>query len=176
MRSDWSAPALVCAAALVLLGSACVSPAPKAEAMTAIGVVAPNKHAGAVDVAVAGGGGLVFRISDAAFEEAVEASLLSSRVFSGVVELDDATYRLQAILGDTRQPAAGTSFTVEMHVLWTLWRADEPSPVWQSLVKSSDRRGVGDAFNAQNRLRLATEMAARANITEAIQQISAASF
>ena len=71
------------------------------------------------------------------------------------------------LLGDERTPVAGTTFSVDMHVLWSVSRIDTQETVWQQLVASEATATVGDAFNAQNRARVATERAARQNIERA---------
>jgi hypothetical protein len=161
--------------AALAVATGCV--APRYETMTPAGVVVEKKHAGDVKLDVVGGGGPSFRISDEDFGRAVRDALTASQVFTGgVVDREDAAYRLQAILGDLKQPSAGSNFTAEMHVLWTLWRGGDPVPVWQSLVRSSDTRGMSDALVATMRLQMATDMAARENIAQAIRQLSAANF
>lgn len=161
-------------AVALLLATGCASVTPKAEIMTALGVPPAHRYEHTLAVEVEGGGELPHRIHSDSFEQALVASLVDAEVFSNVVQPDRGDYRLQVILGDLKQPAAGANFSVEMTTLWTLWRGSESLPLWQSLVVSQDTRGVSDAFNAQNRLRLATEMAARANISEGIRLLSAA--
>jgi hypothetical protein len=70
------------------------------------------------------------------------------------------------------QPSFGLSFTVKLEAGWSLKRADG-SVVWQESIKSEHTSTPGDAFAAVERLRLATEGAAKENIAQGLSKISA---
>jgi hypothetical protein len=147
------------------LATAC-SAIPKAEAMRARELRAASTHPATVGVRVSGGQEFEFRISDAAFEEALRDSLLESGVFSGVVALGDADYRLDVVLGDGRGLEGR-----ELTVLWSLSRVATRETVWQELVTSEGR---SHHFVGVVRGRRSLELAARENIRRGIERLSRA--
>ena len=165
---------LLAALALGSLAVTACSTTPSAKRMRARELGLAHAHPASVGLHVEGGGGLDSRISNEAFEEAVRASLAEAGVFSDVVRIDQADFRLDAILGDCRQPAGGFDMTVEMTVLWSLSTAEPARIVWQALVESQHTATVGDAFAGVVRMREATEGAARKNIEEALRRLAAA--
>ena len=70
------------------------------------------------------------------------------------------------------QPSFGLSFTVKLEAGWTLKRASNAQSVWQESIKSEFTATTSDAFAAVTRLRLATEGAARNNISAGLARIS----
>jgi hypothetical protein len=112
------------------------------------------------------------QISDAEFKHALMESLNKSQIFSSVAEGKNGNYFLSVILFPLEQPAMGFSMTVKMEVGWTLVRASDGAKVWQESIKSEYTAGVGDAFAAVKRLRLATEGAAKRNISQALAKLS----
>jgi len=158
-------------ALLALLTSAC-STTPMAENMQVNDYRAASQYPETLGLKVEGGWKLPGQISNEEFAKAVEASLVSSRVFSGLVEIERAVYRLDVVVGDLRQPPGGFNMTTEMTVLWSLSRVDSRETVWQQLVTSSHTATVGDAFAGVVRLRKSAEGAARENIREALDRIA----
>jgi len=63
--------------------------------------------------------------------------------------------------------------TVKMEVSYTLTDTKSGKTVWSKNVASEHTAKMGDAFAGVTRLRLANEGAAKANIQEAITEISA---
>lgn len=157
-----------------LLALAACSMVPSGPAMTFHTHEPVRGHDASAGLGVEGGGGLKYRISNAAFEEAVTTSLVEAHLFSRLVRIADADYRLDAILGDCRQPAGGANMTTVMTVLWSLSRVASGETVWQALIESEYTATIGDAFAGAVRMRKATEGAARKNIEEAIRRIAAA--
>jgi len=112
------------------------------------------------------------QISDVEFKQALVDALNKSQIFSGVVEGNAGDYWLTVMLFSLEQPVIGFSFTVKMETGWTLKRAADGVVVWQESIKSEYTATTGDAFAAVTRLRLATEGAARNNISQGLSKIS----
>jgi len=66
-------------------------------------------------------------------------------------------------------------FTVKMEAAWSLKKADG-TVVMQESIKSEGTATMGDAFVGAERLRLANEAAARANIAAALDKIGKLNF
>jgi hypothetical protein len=155
----------------VLLASACSS-VPSARNMQVTDYLAPSTHEGSVGLQVDGGWELTGQITNPEFAKAVESSLVASKVFTRLVQLQDAVYRLDVVVDDLRQPPGGFNMTTEMTVLWSLSRVDTQETVWQALVASRHTADVGEAFAGAVRLRKATEGAARDNIRQALELLA----
>lgn len=160
-------------ALLALLTSAC-STTPMAENMQVVDYRAATPYTGTLGLKVDGGWTMQGQITHEAFAKAVETSLVSSKVFSGLVEIESAVYRLDVVLGDLRQPPGGFNMTTEMTVLWSLSRVDSGQTIWQQLVRSSHTATVGEAFAAVVRIRKSAEGAARKNIRQALDLLAQA--
>lgn len=161
---------------LTTLLTGCASPTTR-EGMTPGDLVAAKKHPHTVSVAVTGGQETnplwKTQVSDTEFAEALSAAITRSKVFSAVVQGKGGKYQLDVVLVSMTQPSFGTSFTVSMEAGWSLRRSDSGAAVWQASVKSKHTATVGDAFVGVERLRLATEGAAKNNIKQGLEQISA---
>jgi hypothetical protein len=120
---------------------------------------------------VEGGGPAEWHVHDDAFSEAVLDSLVASRAFTAIVERDGADYRLDAVLGDLRQPVGGLNEPTMMTVLWSLSRVDTRETVWQQLVRST---GTSVNFVGAWRIRNAAEEAAQNNIRQALRLLAEA--
>ena len=81
-------------------------------------------------------------------------------------------YVLTVVIISVDQPSMGFSFTVKMEAGWTLKRAAGGAPVWQESIRSQHTAGATDASAGVERLRLATEGAARNNIAQGLSSIS----
>lgn len=112
------------------------------------------------------------QISDVEFKQALLDAMNKSRIFSGVVEGNAGDYLLTVTLFSLEQPVIGFSFTVKMEAGWTLKRVADGAVVWQESIKSAHTATTGDAFAGVARLRLATEGAARNNISQGLSKIS----
>ena len=112
------------------------------------------------------------QISDVEFKQALLDAINKSKLFSGVVEGNAGDYSLTVTLFNLEQPLLGFSFTVKMEAGWTLKRISDGVVVWQKSIKSEHTATVGDAFAAVTRLRLATEGAAKNNISQGLSEIS----
>lgn len=112
------------------------------------------------------------QVSDAEFKQALLDAINKSKIFSGVVEGNAGDYSLTVILFNLEQPLFGFSFTVKMEAGWTLKRISDGVVIWQESIKSEHTATAGDAFAAVTRLRLATEGAAKSNISQGLSKIS----
>jgi hypothetical protein len=147
------------------------------EGMVPPTVTAVKKHPHTVAVDVTGGQETDAmgkpQISNEAFAQALEQAISQSQVFSRVVKGGSGqNYRLSVVLVGLDQPSFGFSFTVKMEAGWTLKRADNGATVWQESVRSEYTAGAGDAFAGVVRLRMATEGAAKDNISQGLAKIS----
>lgn len=115
---------------------------------------------------MSGGQDFQFRISDAQFEQALRDSLVDSGVFSAVVEIDAADYRLDVVLGDDRGIEGR-----EINVLWSVSRVATRETVWQELVTS---KGKSFHFVGVVRVRRSIEMAAKENIRLGVEKLASA--
>lgn len=163
----------LCTVAALLGG--CATPATY-EGMVPAKFETAKRHAQTVSVAVTGGKETdsvgTPQISDAAFRDALIASIKSSQVFSGVIEGKGGSYLLTVSLFSMDQPIFGFDLTVTLEAGWTLQRASGGAPVWQESIKSVHTATMGDSFAAVTRLRLATEGAAKKNIERGLAKIS----
>lgn len=142
---------------------------PRAKAMVARDLELSRTHPASLLVHVEGGGTAQWMVHDEHFQQALVTSLVEARAFSGVVEIGQGEYRLDAVLGDLRQPIGSVNGTTVMTVLWSLSRIDTREVVWQKLVES---QGISHNFVAVWRLRGGAEYAARDNIQQALQLLA----
>jgi hypothetical protein len=62
--------------------------------------------------------------------------------------------------------------TVTLTSHWQLTKQGDPRPFWQSFVSTKYTAKAGDAFVGVERLRMANEGAARANIKDGLEELS----
>jgi hypothetical protein len=126
-----------------------------------------NKHLQTVRVTVTGGQESVPvgrpQITDAAFAQALIASIAKSRTFSNVIEDQSPTedYRLTVTLFTLDKRVFGQAVTLEAG--WTLRRGATDAIVWREAIVSQ---------SAEGNFQKATEAAARNNIAEGLAKIS----
>ena len=165
----------LCATAAVIAGCATAS---KPEAMVPTTTIA-GQHAKTTSVVVAGGSETSAmgksQISNEAFQQAIAMSIEKNKTFSSVVKGAGGDYQLAVTVIAMDQPSFGLSFTVKMEAAWSLKKADG-TVVLQESIKSEGTAGVGDAFAGVERLRLANEYAARANIAAGLEKIGKLNF
>ena len=167
--------AALCATAAVIAGCATAS---KPEAMVPTTAIA-GQHAKTTSVVVAGGSDTSAmgksQISNEAFQQAIAMSIEKNKTFSSVVKGAGGDYQLAVTVVSMDQPSFGLSFTVKMEAAWSLKKADG-TVVLQESIKSEGTAGVSDAFAGVERLRLANEYAARANIAAGLEKIGKLNF
>ena len=164
----------VCACVVLLAG--CATPASK-EAMVPPTVTVAKKHPQSVSVEVTGGQQTdamgKSQISNEDFAQALEQAITQSQTFASVMKgAGGQNYRLSVVIVSLDQPSFGLTFNVKMEAGWTLKRADTGATVWQESIRSESTAGPSDAFAAVARLRMATEGAARNNISQGLSKIS----
>lgn len=105
MRSIGCAASLI---AIAALSSAC-STVPTADSMKVDDYVSAATHEETLALFVEGGWELPGQVSKLEFARAVEMSLVSSKVFSRLVQIESAVYRLDVVVDDVRQPPGGST-------------------------------------------------------------------
>lgn len=167
--------ALLAVSGFVVLMSGCATPATY-QGMIPATFETAAKHPHSVSVNVSGGQETnpmwKSQVSDVTFSQALVESITKSQVFTRVIEGTGGDYLLTVVLVSMEQPSFGASFTVKMEAGWSLKRATTGAVVWQESVRSSHTATVGDAFVGVERLRLATEGAAKNNIKQGLGKIS----
>lgn len=167
---------LVLAATGLFFGG-CASPA-QSNSMVAPGMGSVTKHAEAVSINVTGGSPTTAtsasQISNEDFASALSESIRQSGLFSKIVPTGQADdYHLDVAIVRLQQPMMGFSMTATIETNWSLVKQSDRTVVWRKAITSSHTAKTGEAFAGVKRLRLATEGAARANIKDAITQLSA---
>jgi len=154
---------------------ACAKPTRVAE-MTPAEIPITTQHPHSLSTSVTGGEDTsplgASKISDESFKSALEAAVLQSKVFSDVISLDGADYKLEVVITNHGFPLAGFDMSVTLTTHWTLTSRDQAEPVWQGFVSSKYTARTSDHFYGVARLRMANEGAARENIKKGIQRLS----
>lgn len=160
--------------ALTFLLAGCASGA-KPEAMVAEKVAVAHPSNNDVSVVVSGGKATssvgASQISDDAFAQALRDSITKSGLFKAVTA-SGGRYKLTAFIGKVDQPMMGFSMTVKMEVSYTLADTESNKAVWSKNISSEYTAKVSDAFAGVERLRLANEGAAKANIQQAVTEMA----
>jgi len=158
--------------ASVLTGCATAA---KPDAMVAEPVAISHTSSSEVSVVVSGGKTTssmgASQVSDEAFAQALSESIAKSGLFKGVAA-SGARYKLTAFIGKVDQPMMGFSMTVKMEVSYTLIDTQSGKTVWSTNEASEHTAKASAAFAGVERLRLANEGAAKANIQQAITEIA----
>lgn len=164
--------------AVAALTTGCAT-ASRPDDMVATPSTIVHRNSSSVSVAVTGGKETnplwTSQISNDAFGQALRDSIQKSGLFGNVTD-GGANYKLNAFLGKVDQPMFGLSLTVKMEVSYTLVDTRSGRTVWQKDVASQYTAHPSEAFAAVKRLRLANEGAARANIQQALADMSALSL
>jgi hypothetical protein len=159
--------------AFVLGGCATAS---KPTAMVAPVPADPTPQPESFSVVVTGGSETssmgASKISNADFAEAIKTSVLQASVFASHAPTDQAAYNLNVQIVRLDQPMFGASFTVDLETTWRLTNRSTQTVVWEKAILSSFTATMGDSLSGVTRLRLANEGAARANIQDALTQLS----
>ena len=165
---------LAVAVVLILAVSGCATGA-KPDAMVADKVVIAHASGSDVTVAVSGGKDTskmgASQVSDDAFAQALRDSIAKSGLFKAVAD-SGGRYKLNAFIGKVDQPMMGFSMTVKMEVSYTLVDTSSGKTVWAKNVASEHTAKAGEAFAGVERLRLANQGAAKANIEQALADMS----
>lgn len=166
---------LIATLGVVLALGGCASPAGTKE-MVSDSAQVVKKHPYSVAVRTAGGRETdkmgASQISDQDFADALRQSITASKVFAKVVEGKDADYLLNVFVASLEQPMMGFSMTVKMEAAWSLTEVKSGKVIWKETLDSSYTASASAAFAGVERLRIATEGAARENIKLGIEALS----
>jgi hypothetical protein len=165
----------------VLLLGGCATPATQmgmtvATPQTGLLRPIPERLRGQVAVKDVMGGSetnpmLVSNISSSDFETALEASLRN--VGLGAANRQSGRYLVGATLIKVDKPLFGASLTVTTTVNYDLIERSSNKTVWTKTITKDYTAQFSDAFLGAERLRLANEGSARANISAFIDELSA---
>ena len=109
------------------------------------------------------------QIGDKEFKEALEQSLRAVNLLSSGE--NTARYLLRANLLRVEQPLIGASFTVTITVQYTMRDNENKAEIFNETLSTPYTAKFGDSIIAVERLKLATEGAARVNITKIIEKL-----
>jgi hypothetical protein len=109
------------------------------------------------------------QVSSSEFEAALEASLRNAGVLQP--NRQAGRYGLIANLDKLEQPLIGIDMTVTATVTYTLVERSTSKTVWQKTLATPYTAKFGDALFAVERLKVANEGAARANISALIGEL-----
>jgi hypothetical protein len=147
------------------------------EGMTPVSFENVKKHPNTVAVAtkvMSGQEDMAGReqITEVEFQKALEEAITKSQTFKSIVQGKSADYLLTVSIFSADRPMMGFSFTAKIEAGWKLTRVDSDKVVWQETIKSEHTATTGDALGGHKRLRLATEGAARNNLSQGLAKIS----
>lgn len=167
---------LACLAAVVPVLAGCAAVPATSDGMAGGTYEVDRQHSYSVSVLTSGGAEASVthpaQITDAVLAQAIEDAILGSSVFNAVTSAPVADYQLSVQVFNVEQPSIGFSMSVHMEAGWTLKRLADDRIVWRESIVSLYTAGTDDAFAATDRLRLATEGAARDNIAKGIWKLS----
>jgi hypothetical protein len=167
----------VASAVAVAALSGCATPASEegmTVALTPAIQAAPQALRGQVAVKDVSGGRetnplWMSNVGSDGFRSALAASLKKA----GLAGSDEASrYLVAATIQNVEQPLMGFNLTVTMTVDYQLIERATNTVAWKETVTRPYTAGVGDAFLGTERLRLANEGAARANIATFLELLS----
>lgn len=105
--------------------------------------------------------------------EEFRSALVSSFRQADLYETEDkAKYFLDAAMRDMKKPMLGLNMTVTASADYKIYRKSNDGLMLEESVSVPCTKGIGDAFNGEIRLRLASGCAVGENITHLIKVIS----
>jgi len=162
--------------AVVVVVAGCASSANR-EAMAPSSIASSKKLPYSLSVRTGGGNETSAlgssEISNEDLRAAIEKSVTQTALFKEVVKGKSGDYELSVSVAKLTKPMFGGSFTVEMEAGWSLVKTSDKSVVMRKSVTSSHTATMGDSLVGVTRLRLAVEGAARNNIKQGLEAISA---
>lgn len=162
--------------ALIISLTGCASPATRG-AMIPQTLSTDQQHPFSVRIQTSGGSDTgamdSSNISDVDLKAAIEDAVVRNKVFKSVVQGNDGDYELSVRVTSLTKPLFGFSFTVEMEAAWSLVKVSDRSVVMRRSIQSSGTATAGDSLVGVTRLRMAVEAAARENIGQGLQAVSA---
>jgi len=164
---------LCCACALV---SGCATPS-RPEAMATTAAAAAHKSAGTVILEVSGGrqtsSTYVPQISNEDFTTALRRSIEQGGAFARVPAALPADYRLLAYIGRLDSPMMGMTVRVELEVGYQLIETATNRKVWARGIHTQYAVPSDKAYAFVDRVRIGNEAAARMNIEQMLNEVSA---
>lgn len=162
--------------AVVVALAGCASPANR-DAMTTTSVASSKKLPFSVSVKTGGGSETnplwSADISDDDLRAAIEKSITQTALFKEVVKGKTGDYELSVSIVKLSKPTFGAAFTVDMEAGWSLVKLSDNSVAMRRVVKSTYTGGAFDSLVGTTRLRMAVEGAARNNIKQGLEAVSA---
>ena len=112
------------------------------------------------------------QISDESFHEALYKSLSKSGVFRQVIKEGGADYLLDVFIAGVKQPIMAFNMTVSVTANWKLIDLSNNKVVFEELIPTPYKAGMGESWVGVKRLRLANEGAVRENIKQGIRRLA----
>ena len=112
------------------------------------------------------------QIANDAFDEAITETLIKARTFAKVQDDKAGNYELSVIIFDVLQPSSGGSASVTMQTGWTLTNRLTGEVVWQKALRSTYTASSESDITFVDRLKKATEGAAKDNIKQGVTEIT----
>ena len=118
------------------------------------------------------------QVANAYFAAGLIKSLKHARTFAKVLPAGsaDAIFKLEVTIAPLEPPAIGESMTATVEANWTLTRISNGYVLWQKKISASHTTDAKEAFTGIERVQLAIEGAAQANIKDGVSQLSSASL
>lgn len=108
------------------------------------------------------------KITNEKLLEAVEKTVLESKLFKNVVKSSD--YKLELFIVRLGQPVAGSMMKANIEIAWTLKK--DGNIVWRKSIVTSKAKHMSEIGNALERVIVATEEATKLNIEEGLTLLS----
>ena len=111
------------------------------------------------------------KLSNETLAAAVRDTIRTSKLFSEILP-SGGRYVLDLYIVNVSQPYAGTEMTAGVEIAWSLKDTSTGTVVWRESIQTEKTVTSKEESMALNRLKLATEMAAKENIKEGVKKIS----
>ena len=130
-----------------------------------------------VEVSVTGGQDFdidfLSHLSDSEFRGAIEQAILRSQIFSQVLSQPGTDYGLKVTILNIKRPKGGNrTFEIRLIAMWELIDQKLERTVWKDSVVSEAEATMDEEFVGLDRMKLATERAAKKNIKLGIEALS----
>ena len=121
--------------------------------------------------------GIFSSIDNSKTAETIMPMIRVTGVFPGVVEIDNTPYFLDVRIVKLDTPTFSVYMTVGMNVVWTLYRTAEKTELLHEKIYSTYTGGMFEGgIHGANRVRVATEGAARENARMGVEMLEALDF
>jgi hypothetical protein len=176
MNQTWTKFIGMCMIALFLC-SGCVTNQPIShEALTPANIIISANYDDSVTVVVENGREFskmnLPKLSNEALGTAVRNAIKESKLFSEILP-NGGRYSLELYVVNISQPYAGKNMTAGVEIAWTLKDMTAGKLVWKESIQTQKTVPQEEAFAAIDRIKKATELAAKENIELGIKKLSA---